>query len=173
MRCAQPTGMKAIHVGLVADPTSPSSIARRMSDLGPPGRRDRDAWDVEVVSESFTVGSGDVDTTTAGISWPKPTRNDARLCCRYPRSEGSVCTHAPVRQWARSSAAWPANLSGRALDPAVMGGYPPRINRLRRPVRADVVRRVGGNRRRRPWHGPGVGRSDPSRRVLKARGGAP
>lgn len=50
--------MKAIHVGLVADPASPSSIARRMSDLGPPGRRDRDAWDVEVVSEPFTVGSG-------------------------------------------------------------------------------------------------------------------
>ena len=58
------------------------------------------------------------------------------------------------------------------LDPAVMGGYLNRP-RLRRPGRAGLVRRVGGHRRRRPRQRPGVGRSDPGRRVLQARGGAP
>ena len=54
--------MKPIHVGLVADPASPTKIARRMSNLDPPGREDRDAWDIEVLSEPFTTGSEDVDT---------------------------------------------------------------------------------------------------------------
>jgi hypothetical protein len=54
--------MKPIQVGLVADPASPTKIARRISDLDPPGGEDRDAWDVEVVSEPFTIGSEDVDT---------------------------------------------------------------------------------------------------------------
>jgi hypothetical protein len=54
--------MKPIHVGLVADPASPAKIARRMSNLDPPGGEDRDAWDIEVVSEPFTTGSEDVDT---------------------------------------------------------------------------------------------------------------
>ena len=59
------------------------------------------------------------------------------------------------------------------LDPAVMGGYLNTSARLRRPVRAGLVRRVGGDRRRRPRHRPGVGRGDPRGRVLEARGGAP
>ena len=54
--------MKPIHVGLVADPASPTKIARRMSNLDPPGGADRDAWDIEVVSEPFTTGSEDVDS---------------------------------------------------------------------------------------------------------------
>ena len=54
--------MKPIHVGLVADPASPTDIARRIGDLDPPGGEDRDAWDIEVVSEPFTTGSEDVDT---------------------------------------------------------------------------------------------------------------
>jgi hypothetical protein len=58
--------MKAVRVGLVADPASPTQIARRMSDLAPPAG-DRDAWDVEVVSEPFTVGSEDVDTAVARL----------------------------------------------------------------------------------------------------------
>ena len=53
------------------------------------------------------------------------------------------------------------------------GRLPPRVARLRRPVRAGLVRRVGGDRRRRPRQRPGVGRSDPRGRVLQARGGAP
>jgi len=54
--------MKPIHVGLVADPAKPTEIARRFGDLDPPGGEDRDAWDVEVVSEPFTTDCEDVDT---------------------------------------------------------------------------------------------------------------
>lgn len=55
--------MKPINVGLVADPASPTEIACRMSPLAPgPGGEGRDAWDLEVVSEPFSMGSEDVDT---------------------------------------------------------------------------------------------------------------
>jgi hypothetical protein len=54
--------MEPIHVGLVADPASPTKIARRISDLDPPGGEDREAWEIEVVSEPFTTGCEDVDT---------------------------------------------------------------------------------------------------------------
>ena len=53
--------MKPIRVGLVADPAAPTQIVQRMSDLDPPGGVDGRAWDVEVVSEPFTLGSEDVD----------------------------------------------------------------------------------------------------------------
>ena len=59
--------MKPIHIGLVADPASPTEIARRMSDLDPPDGEDRDAWDIEVVSEPFTTGCEDVDTALARL----------------------------------------------------------------------------------------------------------
>ncbi|GAA1272513.1 hypothetical protein GCM10009589_28260 [Arthrobacter pascens] len=127
--------MKAIHVGLVADPASPSSIARRMSDLGPPGREDRDAWDLEVVSEPFTVGSEDVDTALARLrdqarrhEWDLvigltelPLRDDDNrrylLAQTDPQRRTAVLSlpalgglrlHAPVKRWARSSEAWPS-----------------------------------------------------------------
>jgi hypothetical protein len=54
--------MEPVHVGLVADPASPTEIARRMSDLEQRGGADVHAWDIEVVSEPFTTGSEDVDT---------------------------------------------------------------------------------------------------------------
>ena len=54
--------MKSIHVGLVADPASPTEVANRISDLDPPGGEDRAAWDIEVVSQPFTTGCEDVDT---------------------------------------------------------------------------------------------------------------
>src|SRR4051794_13545231 len=54
--------MKPIRVGLVADPAKPTEIARPMSDLGPPVGEDRAAWDIDVVSEPFTIGSEDVHT---------------------------------------------------------------------------------------------------------------
>ena len=54
--------MKVVKVGLVADPASPTEIARRMSDLDSPGGEDRDTWDIEVVSEPFTLGCEDIDT---------------------------------------------------------------------------------------------------------------
>jgi hypothetical protein len=59
--------MNPINVGLVADPASPTEIARRMSSLDPPGGEDRNAWDIEVVSEPFTMGSEDIDTAMARL----------------------------------------------------------------------------------------------------------
>jgi len=59
--------MNRINVGIVADPASPTEIARRMSDLDSPAGEDRGAWDVEVVSEPFTTGSEDVDDAMARL----------------------------------------------------------------------------------------------------------
>jgi hypothetical protein len=59
--------MKTIRVGLLADPASPTQIARRMSNLESPGGEGRDVWDIEVVSEPFTTGSEDVDTAMARL----------------------------------------------------------------------------------------------------------
>jgi hypothetical protein len=56
-----------VQVGLVADPASPTEIARRISDLESPGGEDRDAWDIEVVSEPFTTDCEDVDTAVARL----------------------------------------------------------------------------------------------------------
>jgi len=53
-------GMK--HVGLVADPAKPTKLARQMSDLEPPDGGSHDEWDIEVVSEPFTVGCETPDT---------------------------------------------------------------------------------------------------------------
>ena len=54
--------MDPIRVGLVADPASPTEIAQQMGDLDPPRGPDRASWDVDVVSEPFTVGSEEVGT---------------------------------------------------------------------------------------------------------------
>jgi hypothetical protein len=62
-----PVGMDPIHVGLVADPASPTRVARRMSDLGPPHGEDRAAWEIKVVSEPFTLGCEDIDTAVARL----------------------------------------------------------------------------------------------------------
>jgi hypothetical protein len=59
--------MKLINVGLVADPASPTQIARQMSGIDPPGGQDRDTWSIEVVSEPFTMGSEDVDIAVARL----------------------------------------------------------------------------------------------------------
>ncbi|PRA79132.1 hypothetical protein CQ045_16240 [Microbacterium sp. MYb66] len=48
-------------MGLVADPASPTAVARRMTDLRPPLAAETDGWIVELVSEPFTLGSEDVD----------------------------------------------------------------------------------------------------------------
>ncbi|MGJ0389515.1 hypothetical protein [Microbacterium sp. CGR1] len=53
--------MEPIRVGLVADPASPTVVARRMTDLAPPIAAAADSWIVELVSEPFTLGSEDVD----------------------------------------------------------------------------------------------------------------
>ena len=59
--------MKTIHVGLVADPASPTKIAYRISDLRSPSGEDHDGWDIEVVSEPFTTGSEDIDTAVTRL----------------------------------------------------------------------------------------------------------
>src|SRR3954470_1501946 len=59
--------MTAIKVGLVADPAAPTEVACRMSGLQPPDGEDRDAWDIEVVSEPFTMGSEDIDTAVGRL----------------------------------------------------------------------------------------------------------
>jgi hypothetical protein len=59
--------MKPLQVGLVADPATPTEVARRMGELHPPGGEDPGAWDIEVVSEPFTTGSDDVDTAFARL----------------------------------------------------------------------------------------------------------
>jgi hypothetical protein len=59
--------MKPIHVGLVADPASPTKVARRIGDLHPRGAGNQDAWDIEVVSEPFTTGTEDIDTALARL----------------------------------------------------------------------------------------------------------
>ncbi|GAA3829118.1 hypothetical protein GCM10022242_33110 [Nocardioides panacisoli] len=52
----------------MADPSKPTDLARRMHDLAPPGSDGRGGWDVEVVSEPFTVGCEDVDTALSRLT---------------------------------------------------------------------------------------------------------
>jgi hypothetical protein len=59
--------VKTIHIGLMADPESPTEIAHRISDLRPSGGNGGDDWNIEVVSEPFTTGSEDVDTAVARL----------------------------------------------------------------------------------------------------------
>jgi hypothetical protein len=59
--------MAPIRVGLVADPASPTDVARRMTDLVPPAGASADGWDIELVSSPFTLGSEDVDTALARL----------------------------------------------------------------------------------------------------------
>jgi hypothetical protein len=58
--------MQPIHVGLVADPASPTEIARRLTGLKPHGDN-APGWEVEVVSEPFTTGCEDTDTALARL----------------------------------------------------------------------------------------------------------
>jgi hypothetical protein len=59
--------MEPLHVGLVADPDSPTTVARRLADLDGAGRAGRRPWDVEVVSEPFTTDSEEVDAAVARL----------------------------------------------------------------------------------------------------------
>ncbi|MDH2415598.1 hypothetical protein [Nocardioides sp. CER19] len=59
--------MEPIHVVLVADPEKPTDVARRFRDLDPPDGA-RQEWDIEVVSEPFTVGCEDVDTALSRLT---------------------------------------------------------------------------------------------------------
>src|SRR3954452_19320234 len=59
--------MKPINVGLVADPASPTEIARRLDDLDPPGGADGRGWHIEVVSEPLTTDCEDAYTALARL----------------------------------------------------------------------------------------------------------
>ncbi|RKT36138.1 hypothetical protein DEU34_0645 [Microbacterium sp. AG1240] len=59
--------MGSIRVGLVADPASPTDIAGPMTNLTPSDGAAADGWDVEFVSEPFTLGSEDVDIALARL----------------------------------------------------------------------------------------------------------
>lgn len=60
--------MESVHVGLVADPAEPTDVARRFRDRQAPGGDDEDAWDVEVISEPFTVACEDVETALSRLT---------------------------------------------------------------------------------------------------------
>src|SRR6201994_5190835 len=60
--------MKRIQVGLVADPAKPTEIARRIGDIDAPADADRNRWDIQVVSEPFTVACEDVDTALSRLA---------------------------------------------------------------------------------------------------------
>jgi hypothetical protein len=56
-----------IRVGLVADPASPTEIARLLTNLEPPDAGDGEDWNIEIVSEPFTMDSEDVETALARL----------------------------------------------------------------------------------------------------------
>lgn len=59
--------MEPVRIGLVADPAKPTDVAAPMRDLGPPDGEDRRPWDIEVVSEPFTVASEDVEVALSRL----------------------------------------------------------------------------------------------------------
>ncbi|WP_374969634.1 hypothetical protein [Terrabacter sp. BE26] len=60
--------MEQVRIGLVADPAKPTEIARRMRDRGGRDGGDGQAWDIEVVSEPFTLACEDVDTALSRLT---------------------------------------------------------------------------------------------------------
>ncbi|MEW1953439.1 hypothetical protein [Terrabacter sp. NPDC080008] len=60
--------MDPVRVGLVADPAKPTDIARQMGDRGAPDGEDPQAWDIEVVSEPFTLACEDVGTALSRLT---------------------------------------------------------------------------------------------------------
>jgi len=59
--------MTPIHIGLVADPYAPTELARRLDDLGM-SEPDGQGWDIEVLSEPFTVGSEETSSALARLN---------------------------------------------------------------------------------------------------------
>lgn len=60
--------MKPLHVGLVADPAKPTQIARHFGNLHSSTDEDQRGWEVEVVSEPFTLACEDVDTALSRLT---------------------------------------------------------------------------------------------------------
>lgn len=59
--------MDPLRVGLVADPAEPTEVARRFTRADPPRGESRHAWEVQVVSEPFTVACEDVETALSRL----------------------------------------------------------------------------------------------------------
>src|SRR3954452_1902211 len=59
--------MKPVTVGLVADPAKPTEITRRFGAVDPPDGA-RHNWDIEVVSEPFTLACEDVDSALSRLT---------------------------------------------------------------------------------------------------------
>jgi hypothetical protein len=59
--------MEPIHVGIVADPAKPTDIAHDFIGSDPLDVADRQPWDLELVSEPFTVSCEDVDTALSRL----------------------------------------------------------------------------------------------------------
>jgi hypothetical protein len=124
--------MEPIRVGLVADPASPTEIARRVGPLDLPERGDR-GWDIEVLSEAFTIGSEETGSALARLEdqarqhrWDlvvgltelplhdgdgryllvETDARQRRRCCPCPRWAGYVCRRERATRCARWSAAW-------------------------------------------------------------------
>ena len=60
--------MATVHVGLVADPAKPTQVARGFDDLQRSDGNGRDAWDLEVLSEPFTVACEDAQAALARLA---------------------------------------------------------------------------------------------------------
>jgi hypothetical protein len=60
--------MQRLRVGLVADPAKPSEIARQIRDVPLLDGHGGQAWDMEVVSEPFTVATEDVGTALSRLT---------------------------------------------------------------------------------------------------------
>jgi hypothetical protein len=60
--------MKPLRVGLVADPAKPTEIARQFRQDEPPDAAHRHAWDLDVVSEPFTLACEDAETALSRLT---------------------------------------------------------------------------------------------------------
>jgi hypothetical protein len=60
--------MDPLRVGLVADPAKPTQVAREFDDHHSSGEDDRREWDLEVISEPFTVACEDVGTALSRLA---------------------------------------------------------------------------------------------------------
>ena len=59
--------MERIHVGLVADPAAPTQVARDFVDRHAHDGHRHPAWDVEMLSEPFTLACEDVDSVMSRL----------------------------------------------------------------------------------------------------------
>ena len=76
--------MKPIRVGLVADPASPTKMARTMTDLRPPDGDDRDGWDIEAAPRVHVWRNREVCELRGGARLEEVVVQDMRTDERRP-----------------------------------------------------------------------------------------